>query len=413
MENRKYDPRTESLKDFWNSQQERLALLSGMPITDDILRLTAAFGESEIAMFEKLMQTQSRLAALQAQTNASEAGTPVLEAPSLPAPKTVSNPVIERLDLSDPKTVRRFEIHPYENVGGVRGESMIPSDGVLLLVGRKDPRSVALADFFTKKGMRIRWIEGELSEEEASAQIASAAAEGPVKGLAIPSNAYGDDADEAIYGHTMTVANLLKHYTIYIRALKPTWRSMIFFATFLDGKLGFTGENDHYAYGTFNGIAKTLAIEFGEHADVKLIDFEPDVTADEMLALTADELCIRDLWPEIGRTRDGKRWSVNGVFTQKVAAESRCPYDANDVVVVTGGSRGVTSQCMLALMEKAPCKLVILGRAEILEEHMDDEESAKIPDIKEMKTLIARRFKAAGFKGSFSQIEQKAKAILA
>ena len=110
MENRKYDPRTESLKDFWNSQQERLALLSGMPITDDILRLTAAFGESEIAMFEKLMQTQSRLAALLAQTNASEAGTPVLEAPSLPAPKTVSNPVIERLDLSDPKTVRRCEI---------------------------------------------------------------------------------------------------------------------------------------------------------------------------------------------------------------------------------------------------------------------------------------------------------------
>ena len=294
------------------------------------------------------------------------------------------------------------------------GIGLVGLIGILLLAGKKDSRSAALADFFTKKGMTVRWIEGNLSEEEASELIEKTAKQGQITGLAISANTYvGEDADEAIYGHTMTVANLIKHYTIYIRALKPTWKSMILFATFLDGMLGFTGENDHYAYGTFNGIAKTLAIEFGEHADVKLIDFEPNVTADEMLAIAADELCIRDLWPEIGRTRDGKRWSVNGVFAQKTAEESHCPYGENDVVVVTGGSRGVTSQCVLALMEKAPCKLVILGRAAITDEHMDDEESAKIPDIKEMKTLIARRFKAAGFKGSFSQIEQKAKAILA
>lgn len=406
MENRKYDPQTESLKDFWNSQQERLALLSGISITDDILRLTAAFGESELAMFEKLMRTQKQLSLLLEQTSAASE--------AVPAVKRISNPVIESLNLSDPKTVRRFEIHPYENVEGVRGKSMIPSDGILLFVGKKDFHTMALSDFFMKKGMTVRWIEGNLSEEEASDRITKTAQEGEIKGLVIPANTdVGEDMDESIYEHTMTVANLIKHYTIYIRALKPTWKSMIFFATFLDGKLGFMGENDHYAYGTFNGIAKTLAIEFGEHANVKLIDFEPNVTAEEMLAITEDELCIRDLWPEIGRTRDGKRWSINGVFDQKIAEENRCPYDPDDVIVVTGGSRGVTSRCILALMEKAPCKLVILGRAAILDEHMDDEESAKIPDIKEMKTLIARRFKAAGFNGSFSQIEQKAKAILA
>ena len=411
MENRKYDPQTESLKDFWNSQQERLALLGGMPITDDVLRLTAAFGETEIAMFEKLMQTQRQLGALLAQTSDAPASSAALSAPAV---KRIPNPVIDGLDLSDPRTVRRFEIHPYENVGGVRGEGMIPSDGILLLVGAKDSRSAALADFFAKKGMRIRLIEGNLSEEEAQALIADTANQGALKGLVIPANTYGGEGTEAsVYAHTMTVVNLIKHYTIYIRALKPNWKSMIFFATFLDGKLGFMGENDHYAYGTFNGIAKTLAIEFGEYANVKLIDFEPNVTADEMLALTEDELHIHDLWPEIGRTRDGKRWSAHGIFTESVIEAGRCPYTADDVLVVTGGSRGVTSQCVLALMEKAPCKLVILGRAAILEEHMDDEESAKIPDIKEMKTLIARRFKAAGFKGSFSQIEQKAKAILA
>ena len=82
------------------------------------------------------------------------------------------------------------------------------------------------------------------------------------------------------------------------------------------------------------------------------------------------------------------------------------------VILVTGGSRGVTSKCLLALMEKAPCKVAILGRAAIAEEHMDDAETAKIPDLREMKTLIARRYKAEGYKGPFSTIEKKAKAIL-
>ena len=64
MNNRQYDPQAESLKVFWDSQQERLKLLSGMPITQDVLNLTSAFGEREIAAFEKLMQTQKSLAAL-------------------------------------------------------------------------------------------------------------------------------------------------------------------------------------------------------------------------------------------------------------------------------------------------------------------------------------------------------------
>ena len=58
MNNKTYDPQAESLQVFWASQQERLDLLSGMTITDDILHHTAAFGDSEIRAFEKLMQSK-------------------------------------------------------------------------------------------------------------------------------------------------------------------------------------------------------------------------------------------------------------------------------------------------------------------------------------------------------------------
>lgn len=403
MDNRNYDPQFESLKVFWESQEQRLRLLSGIRITDEILKQTAAFGDSEIAVFEKLMNTQKTLAGLMERSSAAPVS----------APKGVYNPVIDDLDLSDPKTVRRFEIQSQERVGVQPGQSMIPTFGRMLLLGKKDAYTDTMAEFFAAKGLSVKRLEQNLTEDEAQALIADISKEGPITGMAFAANAYDpQDQDQCAYDHTMTAVYLIKHYTIYIRELKPEWKGLVFFATFLDGKMGFTGESEHYAYGTFNGVAKALAIEFGQQAAVKLIDFQPDVTPGKMTQLLADELSIHDYWPEIGRTNDGKRWTCTGVFTDARVKENRCPYTPDDVIVVTGGSRGVTSKCLMALMEKAPCKVAILGRAAIKSEHMDDEETAKIPDLKEMKTLIARRFKAEGYKGPFSTIEKKAKAIL-
>ena len=410
MNKNMYDPQAESLKVYWDSQQERLQLLSGMPITAQVLDMTSSFGECEIRAFEKLMQTQKELAALLQYAHIA----PSAPATEICAPRGVANPIIDNLDLSDPRTVRRFEIHSMERNGVPMGESMIPTSGIALMLGKKDAYTDAMADYFAGKGLTIRRIEKKLTEEEAQALIAEAAEEGPVTGLIFAANAYEKQGlEQCIYDHTMTAVYLIKHYTIYIRELKPAWKGMAFFATFLDGKMGYTGESEYYAYGTFNGIAKTLSIEFGQQVNVKLIDFQPDVSPNRMTQLMEEELSIHDYWPEIGRTNDGNRWSATGTFTDARVSENRCPYRPEDVIVVTGGSRGVTSQCVLALMEKAPCRIAILGRAKILEEHMDDEETAAIPDLREMKTLIARRFKASGRKVSFQDIEKKAKAILA
>ena len=410
MNNKMYDPQAESLKVYWDSQQERLSLLSGKTITDDVLKLTAAFGDSEIAAFEKLMQTQKHLASLLHQAPLISVAPAAQEVVSGGVP----NPVIDNLDLSDPRTVRRFEIRSVERSNVQRGENLTPSFGTMLLLGRKDAYTDAMADYFAGRGLTVRRLEKNLSEEEAQALIAEMAKAGPITGMAFIANAYDrENMEQCIYDHTMTAVYLIKHYTIYIREEKPDWKGLMYFATFLDGKMGFTGENEHYAYGTFNGIAKTLSIEFGQQSAVKLIDFQPDVTVANMLELMDDELKIQDIWPEIGRTNDGKRWTANGFFTDAKVEENRCPYNEDDVILVTGGSRGVTSQCVLALMEKAPCKIAILGRGKIVEEHMDDEETAQIPDLREMKTLIARRFKASGRKVSFQEIEKKAKAILA
>ena len=230
-----YDPQFESLKVFWEAQEKRLELLSGMTITDDILRQTAAFGDSEIAVFEKLMNTQSQLVHLMGQTNR-----------AVTAPKGVPNPIIDNLDLSDPRTVRRFEIHSMERSEVKATESMVPTFGIMLMLGKKDAYTDTMADFFTGKGLTVKRLEQNMTEEEAQTLIASVSKEGPITGMAFAANAYDtQNQDQCAYDHTMTAVYLIKHYTIYIRDTKPDWKGMVFFATFLDGKMGFTGENEH------------------------------------------------------------------------------------------------------------------------------------------------------------------------
>ena len=338
MNNKMYDPQAESLKVFWDSQQERLALLSGKAITDDVLKLTAAFGDSEIAAFEKLMQSQRALAALLEQASVVPAASAVAS-----VSKGVPNPVIDNLDLSDPRTARRFEIRSVERSDVQRDENLTPSFGTMLMLGRKDSHTNAMADYFTGKGMSVRRVETNLSEEEAQALIAEIAKAGPITGMAFIANAYDDqDLAQCIYDHTMTAVYLIKHYTIYIRELKPVWKGLMYFATFLDGKMGFTGENEHYAYGTFNGIAKTLSIEFSQQAAVKLVDFQPDVMPSRMLELMEDELKIQDIWPEIGRTNDGKRWTAAGFFTGAKVEENRCPFRCRLLYRCKGGREPLT-----------------------------------------------------------------------
>ena len=192
MNNRTYDPQAESLKVFWDSQQERLSLLSGKTITDEVLNLTAAFGDSEIAAFEKLMQTQKELAALLDQA-------PLAPVAAAPAPKGIPNPIIDNLDLSDPRTVRRFEIRSVGRDDVPRTESMVPTFGVLLMLGRKDAYTDAMADYFTGKGLTVKRIEQNLTEEEAQALITETAKEGPITGMACAANAYDESAVAKIF----------------------------------------------------------------------------------------------------------------------------------------------------------------------------------------------------------------------
>ena len=60
---------------------------------------------------------------------------------------------------------------------------MIPSFGIILMLGKKDAYTDAMTDFFTEKGLSVKRLEQNMTEEEAQTRIAEAASEGAITGM--------------------------------------------------------------------------------------------------------------------------------------------------------------------------------------------------------------------------------------
>ena len=391
-----------ALKAYWESQNRRLQQLErfvaqGGSISKELLQAVDHFEQNNLTAYEQMVQGQKLLLSqLFAVPQKTENTNPW------------ANPIIDAIDPEDPHAMKRLEVQLVPCADVPRGEHTLPKSGILLMLGDEDAYAVALKRYLLDHGLQIKHIRDFLDEDQAETQVASAAREGEIAGLVVLGNKY-----EGYYHYILTIAAMIKRVVMHIRTQKTDRKFLFLFHTFLDGKLGTTGKSDHYHYGTLGGMAKCIDIELSGSVYAKAIDFEPSMEPDTMIAHLDDELRVRERLTEVGRTADGARHRMSTVLTRSVVTENRCPLTQEDVLLVTGGARGVTSECILELAKRVKCTFVLMGRAQILDENKDDEETAKITDPKNMKLLIAQRYKAQGYKGSLSVIEKKAKAILA
>lgn len=403
----------QALKSYWNSQNQKLQLLEqhvaqGGSFSGELAQMMAQMQDSGMTAYEQMMKTQQML-----QRYLAENADAAPAVPEKPAENPWANPVIDAIDLEDPKTIKRREVQLTLCEDTPRGESALPESGILLMLGDEDSYAGALKAHLTARGLQIRHIRSFLTEDEAEAQVAEAAREGLITGLVVLGNKYYAEADrDRYYDYIMTIACLIKRFVIYTREQKVQRQWLFLFNTFLDGRLGMTGQSEYYYYGTLNGMAKCIEIELRGNVYVKEIDFEPGMTNEAMLECLEDELRCHEFLQEVGRTPDGKRHCLTSVLTRSVVTENRFPLEENEVLLVSGGGRGVTSSCIWELAKRARCTFVLLGRSPIVEENMDDAETAQVKELKDMKNLFSRRFKAQGKKISFADIDRKARAVL-
>jgi len=136
-------------------------------------------------------------------------------------------------------------------------------------------------------------------------------------------------------------------------------RGMIMTVTRLDGALGLEGGKDQDpAFGGLAGLMKTAAREW--KTACRAIDCDPGMALDAAAKALVKELGF-DGPSEAGLSDAGLK--AVALVERAAAPSGREPLKNGDAVIVTGGARGVTAECALALAKAFKPRLVLVGRS--------------------------------------------------
>lgn len=140
-------------------------------------------------------------------------------------------------------------------------------------------------------------------------------------------------------------------------------------AFWIMGVTPFGGTFGHHDYGTetgyiggVSGMLKAAAREFDD-ARVRVVDVEPTEDPASIAEHLRTELLTVDECVEVGY-RGGARYVARSApaLVDDSAADN-LSLDAESVVVVTGGARGITARIATELARRYGCKLVLVGRS--------------------------------------------------
>ncbi|UZR29770.1 type I polyketide synthase [Methylococcus mesophilus] len=110
-------------------------------------------------------------------------------------------------------------------------------------------------------------------------------------------------------------------------------------------------------------FAGSLSLERPE-LEVGVIDFDPSLAADFVADRTLAELSGQPGYKAVEYDAEGMRWTrcIRPVEPEDCAARS-IEWSAKDVVLVTGGGKGITAECALAFALETGVRLALVGRS--------------------------------------------------
>ncbi|MET7615488.1 SDR family NAD(P)-dependent oxidoreductase [Streptomyces sp. NPDC005408] len=222
------------------------------------------------------------------------------------------------------------------------------------------------------------------------------------------SAAHGTDWTEGVrrLAHTLLVA---KHAVEPLNTAAATGRAGFVTVTRLDGAFGLGGVDEELApAGGVAGLVKTLAVE-APQLFTRALDLAPALTPEAGAALILNEVhdAVTDT-VQVGH--DGSR-RVGLTLAEQPLTGTRADIAAltsDDVLVVTGGGRGITADCVIELAKQYKPGLLLLGRTPL-----DDEPQwARGVEAPGLKAAAAGQLKAAGEKPTPKRVEQLYRAVV-
>ena len=155
-----------------------------------------------------------------------------------------------------------------------------------------------------------------------------------------------------------------------LRQTAETSKAAFLTVTRIDGGLGHRGtaDLDLALQGGLTGLAKTLARE-APTVFARALDVAPGLDDTALADIVLAELHDPDLVAEVGVDAERARWTPARTDRGLAGVETTEPgLTAEDVVLVTGGARGVTATCVVALAQRVPAEFLLLGRTAGVEE---------------------------------------------
>ncbi|WP_437486954.1 SDR family NAD(P)-dependent oxidoreductase [Sorangium sp. So ce1014] len=173
------------------------------------------------------------------------------------------------------------------------------------------------------------------------------------------------------------------------------------------GDFGVAG-SDRAWVGGLPGLVKTAAMEWPE-ASCRAIDIERDGRpAAELADALVAELLSGGVELEIGLRADGRRTTPRSV--RQDAQPGPLPLGPSDVVVASGGARGVTAATLIALARASRARFALLGRTAI----EDDPVACRGADGEAaLKAALVKAASSAGQKATPAEIGRQVAKILA
>lgn len=118
------------------------------------------------------------------------------------------------------------------------------------------------------------------------------------------------------------------------------------------------------------GLARTLHLEHPGTPTtvVGLADLTTDTAeaVDEVVRRVLNEVALTTGYSEVHYTADGERTTpvLRAIAPAAPEGSAASPLDDTDVLLVTGGGKGITAECALAMAQDSGATLVLVGRAD-------------------------------------------------
>lgn len=223
-------------------------------------------------------------------------------------------------------------------------------------------------------------------------------------------NRPSDNADILILAHALNPsgadlhAEVLASLSAVARQMESNGGTLIL----LQDTGGTFQPTDQRAWqGGLTGLARTAAREFPD-ATVRLLDIDTAGLGAELAAARlAEELLSGGTAPVVGLGAAGRIVPQETGF--KLPANQAGLIGRGDVLLVTGGARGVTADCVIELARRTGARFALLGRSAITPWPEDIEPTN---DEKTLRGALARAAQTSGKKLKPAELNTRARALL-